>query len=54
METEAIMLIYIGIACFAAGVWVGTQVEMSRWIENADKIQRIERRGKLFKVSKEN
>jgi hypothetical protein len=35
------------------GLWLGTEVEATRWRDNADMIQNIESKGRLYKVTQQ-
>jgi len=40
------------IAAFVAGIWIGVSIEAKRWRANADAIQRLESKGRLYKVER--
>lgn len=46
------MMLFLEIVVsIAFGIWIGTITEAQRWRDNADMIQSIESKGKLFKVT---
>lgn len=48
-----IEIVSLGLIVLAAGWALGRWLEAYRWSNNADRIQRIEWRGKLYKVHHE-
>lgn len=49
--SEIELALYVGFVCFLIGGTVGTYLQANKWASNADRIQRIEWRGRLYKVN---
>jgi len=51
MDLDVVFIVFI--SGLGLGAWFGSLLEAKGWRDNADQIQRLESKGRLYKVTRE-